>query len=305
MPAAAGIGGVLVVYGIGLRLWRSASWAAMAAALVALDGLHLVQSRVAMLDIFVATLLSAAFLTLLADLERDGHSGHHGGDRWWGSRLRIATGLLLGMAVSVKWSAAYVAPVLVALAWAGDRRRGVGRRALLPLLFVTALVYLVAYGQFFWQHGPDVPAFVRLQWAMYRHGVTRTGVAAGSSSPWTWPLNLHPMTYYDTAGVHIVASGNVALWWSFLILGPVAAVTAVRRRTAAEVAVVGCYLAVFLPWLFAGRTSYLYYMTPAVPFMALATVAGLRVLRRPPVGWSLVVAAAVVTAASAPGLYGL
>ena len=71
LPSAVfGIAGVALLYLLALRLWRSVWWAGLAALLLALDGLHIVQSRIAMLDIFLTTFITAAMLFLVLDRER-------------------------------------------------------------------------------------------------------------------------------------------------------------------------------------------------------------------------------------------
>ena len=71
LPSALfGIAGVALLYLLALRLWGSPGWAAFAAVLLAFDGLHIVQSRLAMLDIFLSTFIIAGFLFLVLDRER-------------------------------------------------------------------------------------------------------------------------------------------------------------------------------------------------------------------------------------------
>ena len=57
------------------------------------------------------------------------------------------------------------------------------------------------------------------------------------------------------------------------------AVTAARKRSrllALPVVLVAC---LYCPWLVASRTTYLYYMVPVVPFLALALARALSLLR--------------------------
>ncbi len=71
LPSAVfGIAGVALLYLLALHLWRSVWWAGFSALLLALDGLHIVQSRMAMLDIFLTTFITAAVLFLVLDRER-------------------------------------------------------------------------------------------------------------------------------------------------------------------------------------------------------------------------------------------
>ncbi len=110
---------VLLVYLIGRRLFRVPWVAALAALLVAVDGLHFVQSRIAMLDIFLAFFIALAVWLLLEDRART--SVWHTGWRPW----RIASGVAIGLGTATKWSAAFVIPILavIALVWEIERRR--------------------------------------------------------------------------------------------------------------------------------------------------------------------------------------
>src|SRR5438067_1164720 len=65
-PAAVfGILGVAVVYALAFAFWRSIWWASLAGLLVAEDGLHIVQSRTAMLDIFMTTFMALGLMFLI------------------------------------------------------------------------------------------------------------------------------------------------------------------------------------------------------------------------------------------------
>lgn len=147
-----------------------------AAALLATDFLHLVQSRVAMLDSFVTLFVVAAVLFAVLDGSRQRDAaGNDARAAVWLRRLtlgrpwRLATGLTLGAATAVKWSGAYVALGLLVLlvVWevaaaarnadaasdvsAGEPpswRSGIWsavRRELLPTLVLLGLVPLVVY----------------------------------------------------------------------------------------------------------------------------------------------------------------
>ena len=110
-----GIAGVGLLYLLALRLWRSVWWAGLAALLLALDGLHIVQSRMAMLDIFLTTFVTAAVLFLVLDRER--MESHRSAGRWpwierlFGSPYRLWAGVFLGCAIATKWSGAFALAV--------------------------------------------------------------------------------------------------------------------------------------------------------------------------------------------------
>jgi dolichyl-phosphate-mannose--protein O-mannosyl transferase len=134
---------VLLVVRIGRRLFRSTLLGCVAGLLLALDGLAVVQSRVALLDIFLMFFVLAAFGCLLLDrdarrrqvlraVEAEFDTSRRLPRRrwaevpWW----RLAAGVLLGCALGVKWSAVwYVLGFgLLILAWEVGVRRSAGVR---------------------------------------------------------------------------------------------------------------------------------------------------------------------------------
>jgi len=258
-------------------LISAACWAGLAAAFIAVDGMHIVHSRVAMLDGFQSTFLVAAVLAFALHLK----------DRENTRPLAIC-GALLGAAMATKWSSAFLLGPALIVAVAGARRslRRVGRVAVC-LIIVPTLIYVASYTQFFVQHGPAVRDFVTLQERMFTRQSSNTKLNPQRSEPWQWPLMLRPIRYSPDYGDsrpptrEILELGNPALWWGFLVLGPVAAWAALRRRSWRDALAVAPYLLLYLPWFVIGRTKYSYYMTPCAPFAALGAVAALRHLPRP------------------------
>jgi dolichyl-phosphate-mannose-protein mannosyltransferase len=294
-PAVFGTAGVALLYLLVLHLWRSVWWAGFAALLLALDGLHIVQSRMAMLDIFLTTFVTAAVLFLVLDRERMGaprsSSRWRRIDRLFGSPFRLWAGIFLGCAVATKWSGAFALPFAAALCaiwtFTGGRRDGRSATATIATLVASFVlvpvgVYLLSYGAFFHQHGFAVHDFVTLQIAMLHYQQGHLAVQPENSQPWTWPLLLHPVRYLhdvrDGSSSVVIALGNPALWWGFLLLLPVALGQVVRRPTWQDAVVFGGYAAMFLPWFLIGRTQFIWYMLPAVPFMCLGVASTLRQL---------------------------
>jgi dolichyl-phosphate-mannose--protein O-mannosyl transferase len=175
--AVAGTLSVLMIVRIGRRLFGSTALGAAAGLLVALDGMHVVMSRTALLDIFLLFFVVAAFGALLLDRDsrrrrwlRAREAGRRPrfdwrtGVPWWG----LAAAALLGAACAVKWSAAFFIPVflLLMVIWEVGARRSAGVREpwldtllIAPAwaflgLFVVVLVYLASWtGWFATDHG--------------------------------------------------------------------------------------------------------------------------------------------------------
>ena len=144
---------VLIMYLLALRLWGSPWWAATAGLLLSVDGLWFVQSRIAMLDIYVAVFVLAAVWLLVVD--RDVTQPTHRGIRWW----RVAAGAMFGLALATKWDALpYVAVGIAAtLAWDAVRSNDpVDRRYVFKLLgavgslvILPAVIYVASYTPWF------------------------------------------------------------------------------------------------------------------------------------------------------------
>jgi dolichyl-phosphate-mannose-protein mannosyltransferase len=134
---------ILLLARITRRMTRSTLLGCIAGLLMALDGLELVLSRTAILDIFVMFWALAAFGLLVIDRDRTrtrltaaaaaaaaggggpgGDAGPRLGIRW----LRVAAGACLGAAVACKWSGIWfiLAFAALAIAWDLGARRAAG-----------------------------------------------------------------------------------------------------------------------------------------------------------------------------------
>ncbi|HVM21513.1 MAG TPA: phospholipid carrier-dependent glycosyltransferase [Egibacteraceae bacterium] len=232
--AAAGTLLTLVTYLIGLRLFRRRGVAAMAALFVALDGLTLTMSRIAMLDIFLALFVALGAWLLLIDRDRmwEGLPAE-GADAPALSRLRghpwrWFAGIAFGLALATKWSAVLAlagACLVVGFGEALWRRRLTGSpwtglwrgavNAVITLLVVPVLVYLVSYAGWFTNFAetrlgleqcPNGVCRVSTldivgQWWGEQQAIARFhgGLEAEHpyrSHPRTWPYLGRPVAYY-------------------------------------------------------------------------------------------------------------
>ncbi|MEU3601192.1 phospholipid carrier-dependent glycosyltransferase [Streptomyces sp. NPDC006798] len=173
MVALLGTISVLMICRIGRRLFRSTFLGCVAGLLLAVDGLHFVMSRTALLDLVLMFFVVAAFGCLLIDRDRararlagalpvdaDGllrpdttvAETLRLGARPW----RIATGVMLGLAAGTKWNGLYIMAAfgLLTVLWdVGARRtsgavrpyRAVLRRDLVPAFTAIVPVALVTY----------------------------------------------------------------------------------------------------------------------------------------------------------------
>ncbi|MFI7298232.1 dolichyl-phosphate-mannose--protein mannosyltransferase [Streptomyces sp. NPDC050121] len=154
MTAVLGTLSVFLLCRIGRRVFRSTFLGCLAGALMAVDGLHFVMSRAALLDGVLMFFVLAAFGCLVADRERaraklaaalqpdeDGRyrpNAHIAETTRIGFRpWRWGAGLLLGLAIGTKWNGLYilVAFCVMTVLWdAGSRKVAGARRPYLAAL---------------------------------------------------------------------------------------------------------------------------------------------------------------------------
>ncbi len=234
---------VLLVCRIGRRLLRSTALGCLAGTLLAVDGLHFVMSRTALLDLLVMFWVVAAFGCLLVDRDRTrarlaaalpldsagvAHPDGEVGDRLrLGPRpWRIAAGLCLGLSAATKWNGLYylAAFALMAVLWdvgarrtAGARRpfRSALRRDVLPAFGSTVVVALAAYLA-------SWSGWIATKGGYYRDWATTPD---GRTGHWTWlPDWLRSLWHYQTE-VYAFHTGLTTPHtyqsnpWSWLVLG--------------------------------------------------------------------------------------
>ncbi len=143
---------VLLVVRIGRRMTGSTLLGGFAGLLLALDGLHFVQSRVAMLDIFLCFFVVAAFGALVVDRDkvRERLTSNTPEQLARGSSLgwrpwRLLAGVMCGAALATKWSGVFPVAVLVVLSvlWEISARKATGAPEQQPWRLFAALGVLV------------------------------------------------------------------------------------------------------------------------------------------------------------------
>jgi dolichyl-phosphate-mannose--protein O-mannosyl transferase len=240
MTALLGTLSVLMLCRIGRRLFRSTLLGCLAGALMAVDGLHYVMSRTALLDLVVMFFVLAAFGCLLIDRDSArarlaaalpvGGDGGAGPDQDTGDRAgtgvrpwRLGAGFFLGLAAASKWNGLYVLAffMILTVLWDVGSRRVAGARrpyravlrkdlgwSVLSILPVAVVTYLLTW----------------TGWFLSDNGYGRHW-ADGRGGTWSWiPAPLRSLWHYE----YLVYRFNVGLHtphpyqsnpWSWLVLG--------------------------------------------------------------------------------------
>ncbi|MBO0840379.1 MAG: phospholipid carrier-dependent glycosyltransferase, partial [Sciscionella sp.] len=214
--AVAGTLMIFMIIRIARRLTRSTLLGGIAGVLLICDGVSHIQSRMGMLDIFLAATVLLAFSFLLIDRDQvrsrlaiaigegwatESPFGPRLGFRWW----RFAGGVTIGVACGVKWDGVYwlAGYGILAVAWDVGARRAAGvarpwvgtiRRDLLPALWSLAVIPILVYLGCWW-------AWLGSETGIERHvagGYSYKGPGIGATSSW-WlvPNALRSLWYYS------------------------------------------------------------------------------------------------------------
>ncbi len=289
----AGLALLACVFPVARRLGLSRGWALVALGLAAADLLGIAQSRIATLDIFVAAWTAVCVLCALRYVQ-DGRRG-----LWL-----AACGLAGGLAVATKWSGALALVAAVAIVALGDRIAALAPRdgaragdhvplgmkgartaglwdpvaiaALVgALVALPAVVYVASYVPYF-ADGHSLAHFRELHSQMWHFNFTLSAPHSYASAAPTWMVVYRPVWYSfvdEGAYFGVVAMGNPFLWWVGLAALLAAPVLGIWRRVTLPLLPALLVVVLYVPWFATGRTSFLYYMTPVAPFLAILVAA--------------------------------
>jgi len=272
---AVAVAGTLTVYltaRIAQRIFHENKWATLAALLMALDGLNLVMSRTALLDIFLTLFVLLAVNAWLK-----------------GKYLNFA--IYLGLAMGSKWSAIYFVAVLLILELIVNRNL---IRVIKVGITSGAIYILTWFGWFSSSLGWDRDSKSNpLSSLIYYHKEMlgfHTGLTEKHSyqaNPWSWLVMGRPTSFFyespkgcgtKNCAQEVLAIGTPILWW----LGAIAIVfligvnlhnLAMREFDLASLIPFLGILAGYLPWFFfQKRTVFTFYAVVFAPFLILAIV---------------------------------
>jgi Gpi18-like mannosyltransferase/predicted membrane-bound dolichyl-phosphate-mannose-protein mannosyltransferase len=253
---------------------------------VAVDGLFIVDSRIAVIDIWYVTFGAIAYLLLFEYLRMP--------PRARAPSLLIAVGVAVGLNLASKlfipaftWLTVVLFLTLASVARPrGPREPIAWERTLAPAALVTAAggvaylaVFLPHYFLGWWSSLWDIPK--------YFHDVVNYEAAVAdathpySSKWWTWPFLLRPVWYHfkDVPGdaskvVGVWGGGNPLVWWGGFAAIVVTAVHAVRERAFTSAFLVAAFVLHYVVWSWIGRTLFQYHYLPSLyaSILALAMV---------------------------------
>ena len=263
---------VVLIYLITKELFKSVFLSNIAAALMAFDGLALVMSRVALLDIFLMFFILLAFYSLIKN------------NIW-------LSGVAIGLAAATKWSAIFLIPFFILLTinyFQIEPVKWLKRAA--QYIFLPSLVYLLSWsGWIFTSGGWDRQSGSNVFTSLWKYHTAildfhRNLVETHSyaANPWSWLILGRPTSFfYETpsgCGVsscsqEILAIGTPILWWAGIFAIALTFGFFVTNRDRISMIILAGIAGTYLPWfLIQSRTTFYFYAISILPFLILALI---------------------------------
>jgi dolichyl-phosphate-mannose--protein O-mannosyl transferase len=233
---------------------------------LSLDGLFLVQSRIAMNDIFVLFFtLMAIFIYVIYLANKK-------------SLMLLVSGALFGLALASKWSALWILLFLLIKELLMLKSIKKIPFLLFSLLLTPIFVYLLVYLPMFWQ-GQNLGDFLVLQKTILLSQLTNPSTHLYSSNPLVWILNLRPVWYFTVPisgfwSANIYALDNPLLGL-YMMLAFFMSIWFLLKHKLNDLAhksiyfIFLLYLSSFLPWIIFSRTMFFYHYLLAIPFLLI------------------------------------
>ncbi|EKD43987.1 MAG: dolichyl-phosphate-mannose-protein mannosyltransferase family protein, partial [uncultured bacterium] len=236
----------------------------LAAFLIALDGLWLVQSRIAMNDVFMAVWLLATVAAYLFYKQNQN------------LKLLLLVGFLGGLGLASKWSA--LLWLIGLLLWESIEQIRAKRSHLLAWIFFCLIIlpfglYVMSFLPMFLQ-GKSISYFVELHLQIWRYQILGAGTHLYQSGPVQWLFNWRPVWYWSNGSDRqIYALNNPLLAWfelSALVLLFAGLLGKAKQQTRYALDLLLMLIGVMsIPWFFSPRIAFYYHYTPIAPIMAI------------------------------------
>lgn len=272
IAAVFGSASVLLIYLIVQRLFNSLFLSNIAAALFALDGLHLVMSRVALLDIFLMFFILLTFYLILRD------------NLW-------LSGVAIGLAASTKWSAVFLIPLLILLTInIGGTHIAIWGKRFSQFVLTPIGIYLLSWSGWFlsskgWARDSGSNLFSSL-WNYHIEILNfhrdLTEQHAYGANPWSWLVLGRPTSFYyesvkncgaQSCSQEILAIGTPILWWAGIFAIAITVGLFIVNKDRISAFILTGIAGTYLPWFFIqSRVTFYFYSIAIFPFIVLALI---------------------------------
>ena len=284
------VAGILMIpamYVLGKMLFKKSKYGVLAALIMALDGMHFVQTRIGTTDSFLVLFIILEYLFMYKYILNEG------------LRLRkrliplFLSGLFMGMSISIKWSGVFSAIGLAIIFFASliieivKKKKWTKENTIIILsciiffIVIPVLIYLLSYIPFYVLENPkftDVQGFFNWQKKMFNYHNDLNATHSYTSKWYTWPITQKSVLYWTSKTNNgelsrIALLGNPIIFWFSIPCMLFTLIMAIRKRKFNYWFLIIAILSSILPYLKIRRIMFLYHYFPILPFAMLSIVA--------------------------------
>lgn len=285
------IAGILMIpsiYILAKMLFKKTKYATLAGIIMAVDGMHFVQTRIGTVDTFLVLFIILEYLFMykyIISKERPLRS------RIW---ALFWSGLFMGCAISVKWTGVFAGiglgiifftDLIIGLVSKKEKWNKENTKIILYCIIffvvIPLTIYLLSYIPFYILEDPyirGVESFIEWQKAMYDYHHNLEATHPYSSVWYSWPVTGKSLLYWvgnTEAGeqTRIALLGNPAIFWISVPCMIFTLIYAIRKRKFEHWFLIIAIVSMMVPYMEINRIMFLYHYFPVLPFAMLAIVA--------------------------------
>ncbi len=287
MGNIAGILMIPVMYVFAKMLFKRSRYGILAGSLMALDGMHFVQTRIGTVDSFLVLFILLSYMFMYKYIINTN------------ARLRkrlfclLLSGIFIGMSIAVKWTGLFAGLGLAIIFFISFIIEIVKKRkftkdkfiillsCILFFIIIPITIYLASYIPFFTSEHKPIPntaSFINWQEKMYEYHHDLKSNHTYSSKWYTWPFTQKSILYSTGTAdnnkiTRIALLGNPAIFWISVPCMISLVILAISKRKFKYLFLIIAILSLYCPYIGIPRIMFLYHYFPVLPFAMLSIVA--------------------------------
>ena len=275
MGNIAGILMIIVMYSFGKMMFRKRKYATLAALLMTFDTLHFTMTRIGTVESFLTLFTLLTFFYMFKYFKEEKR------------RYLLFTGIFLGLAISVKWTALFsMIGLLIMYAYYCRYREKNVFMSILKYIGVFLVIPLILYFSFYFIYPKNgnmttnsISTIVEQNKDMLNYHTSLNETHSYASKWYSWPISYRPVWLYSSSvnstiydSQTIVAIGNVLIWWPAIMCFFLLPYYSVKKRNKKSMFLLLTILTLYLPFAFVNRILFLYDYFFILPFIMLGIV---------------------------------
>ncbi len=278
----AGILMIPAMFILGKLLFKRSRYGLLAAALIALDGMHFVQTRIGTVDSYLVLFILLEFVFMYKYILSV--------DKPLRKRLLylFLSGICMSVTLAIKWSSAFSALGLAVVFFVSlimevvKKKKWTKQHTIIILccivffIIIPITIYVLSFIPFFINGKiKDFNGFINWQKSMFNYHNDLKATHPYTSKWYTWPMTTNSLLFWtgstpDNLITRIALLGNPLIFWVSI---PCMLFVLIRNRKFEYWFLIIVILCSYLPFAAIKRIMFLYHYFPVLPFAILCIVA--------------------------------